>query len=113
MPTYQMTDEEIVNKAFRLIAKANKAGRLSARETDILQSLAGRLNRSIQNAENAQNWALEQIKERDRLIDLIRERWHAGWRGPYENSPESILTPNGHVGVWLSDGDQVIVEIEN
>ena len=80
-PVYKLTDEEISDKANRIISKLHASDTITGREADILRVCLGRYTWAQSRVDTTERWAQEAFKENRRLVDLITERWRAGWKG--------------------------------
>jgi|GEM_PF-4522291 len=78
---YKLTDEEISDKANRIISKLHASDVITGREADILRSCIGRHESAKREVETTKRWAQEAFDENKRLVELIKERWGAGWQG--------------------------------
>jgi len=78
---YKLTDEEISDKAGRIIDKLRLSGNITGREADILNTCIGRYISLSARIETTVKWAQEAFDEQKRLTELLKERWEAGWKG--------------------------------
>jgi hypothetical protein len=81
IPVYKLTDEEISDKANRIISKLHASDTITGREADILRTCLGRYQWAQSRVETTERWAQEAFAESRRLTDLLSERWRAGWKG--------------------------------
>jgi hypothetical protein len=80
-PVRKLTDEEMFDKAERILRKLIKLKALTNYEADIMRICYNKAIWHKREAENTTLWAQEAFKEQERLMELLAERWRAGWRG--------------------------------
>jgi len=80
-PVYKLSNDEISDKASRIVnkLKANKA--VTEREAIILNSCIGRYIGALATVKTTERWAQDAFSEVKRLTELLQERWMAGWKG--------------------------------
>ena len=80
-PVYKLTDEEISDKASRIISKLYARDKITGREADILRTCLNKYIIGLDRIETTEKWAQEAFDEQKRLTELLKERWEAGWKG--------------------------------
>jgi hypothetical protein len=84
-PIRKLTDEEMFDKAERILRKLIKFKALTNYEADIMRMCHNKAIWNKREAVQTRAWAQEAFKEQARLMELLAERWRAGWRGGYES----------------------------
>lgn len=113
-PVYKLTNEEISDKANRIISKLHASDTITDREASILRTCLGRYEWAQSRVETTERWAQEAFTENKRLTDLIAERWRAGYKGKEQDcdgqitlKPEFIKQLTEESIVELSEGENV------
>jgi hypothetical protein len=85
-PVYELSDEQITQKANALIYRLRLGGKITSYEDSLLRTCLGRYEHGKSRIESTERWAKEAFDENKRLIALLKERWEAGWRGSDDNA---------------------------
>ena len=82
---YELSNEEIYDKAYKIINNLQTYYvKLTSREADILRMCILKCKLATNEIETTTRWAQEAFDENKRLIEIINERWQAGWKGDGE-----------------------------
>ena len=82
MTLYELSNEELYDKASRIITRLQRV--LTDREINILRMCILRCKLATNEIETTTKWAQEAFDENKRLVEIINERWQAGWKGDKE-----------------------------
>jgi len=84
IPVYKLSNEELYDKSYKIISKLQTNLIITSREADILRMCILKCKLATNEIETTTRWAQEAFDENKRLIEIINERWQAGWKGDGE-----------------------------
>jgi hypothetical protein len=82
-PVHKLSVPEVTEKVGRLINKLrqSRVPLITSYEESLLRTLLGQYVNTLARIETTEQWAREAYKSNERLMELIKERWQAGWTG--------------------------------
>jgi len=83
---YKLETPELIVKAQNVLDKITA----TPYQKKVLEAVIHRLLWHHGDVENTNQWAHEAFEENKRLIQLLRDRWEAGWQG---NKETEKVTP--------------------
>ena len=81
VPAYKLSDEQIIDKVQKLVHKLQNIRDITNYEASLIFNCVNRYTKALAHIDVTNKWAQEAFKENNRLIELIRERWEAGYKG--------------------------------